>query len=178
MASAAPAENLVRWCISRLVPESAEAQSLQAERYTAWGIPKWATSVCNDIHTIWCSRASAHFMAIVWRVWRAVRRSSRVGARRCLRCLEDEAAGGIIGSYLGQLAATMTLLLSPHRIVFGGGVMSGGALLPYIRRCTRDLLAGYLVHATLQGDLETFITEPTLEGRSGIRGAILLASTG
>jgi fructokinase len=92
--------------------------------------------------------------------------------------LDNELACDIIGSYLGQLAATVTLLLSPHLIVFGGGVMIGGALLPYIRRSTKQQLAGYLRHAALADTLEHFITAPALGERSGIAGAILLASMG
>jgi fructokinase len=92
--------------------------------------------------------------------------------------LADSNACSIIGSYLGQLAATITLMLSPHLIVFGGGVMSGAALLPYVRRSARQQLAGYLVHATLRGSLDDFITAPMLGERSGIAGAILLASSG
>jgi fructokinase len=92
--------------------------------------------------------------------------------------LSDRNACDIIGSYLGQLAATIALMLSPQLIVFGGGVMTGGALLPYIRRSTKDLLAGYLVHESLRGTLDGFITGPVLQERAGISGAILLACMG
>lgn len=81
----------------------------------------------------------------------------------------------IIGYYLGQLAATVTLILAPERIVFGGGVMNAGELLTEIRHTTRQQLAGYLTHALLQGSLEQFIVSPALGERSGIQGALLLA---
>ena len=89
----------------------------------------------------------------------------------------NDVACNVVGSYLGQLAATITLLLSPHRIVFGGGVMSAGVLLPSVRHYARESLAGYLSHALLQGELEEFITAPALGDRAGIIGAIRLAST-
>jgi len=92
--------------------------------------------------------------------------------------VRDQQACSIIGSYLGQMASTMALMLAPEKIVFGGGVMSAGALLPYIRQSTKEQLAGYLTHARLAGTLEDFITAPALEDRSGIRGAILLAALG
>jgi fructokinase len=92
--------------------------------------------------------------------------------------LQDRVACSVIGGYLGQLAATMTLLLAPERIVFGGGVMTGGDLLPYIRQCAKEQLGGYLEHRLLQGSLEEFITAPGLGDRSGIAGAILLAQSG
>ena len=83
----------------------------------------------------------------------------------------------IIGYYLGQLAATLTLILAPERIVFGGGVMNAGELLTQIRHTTRQQLAGYLGHALLQGSLEQFIVSPVLGERSGIQGALLLATS-
>jgi fructokinase len=92
--------------------------------------------------------------------------------------LSDAQVCSIMGSYLGQLAATITWLLAPQRIVFGGGVMTGGALLPYIRRTTKDLLAGYLAHPLLQGSLEEYLSAPALDERSGMTGALLLATTG
>ena len=92
--------------------------------------------------------------------------------------LHDQLACSIIGSYLGQMAATMTLMLTPEKIVFGGGVMTGDALLPFIRQTTSDQLAGYLTHERLAGTLEDFITAPALQDRSGICGAILLAAMG
>jgi fructokinase len=69
-------------------------------------------------------------------------------------------------------------LLAPERIVFGGGVMSGAALLPYIRDSAKRQLGGYLQHAWLQGSLAQFITSPALGSRSGVAGAILLAQSG
>jgi fructokinase len=92
--------------------------------------------------------------------------------------LREQTACSIIGSYLGQLAATLALLLAPERIVFGGGVMTGGALLPYIRHSAKQQLGGYLGHPLLQGSLDEFITGPGLGDRSGITGAILLAQSG
>ena len=53
-------------------------------------------------------------------------------------------AYSIIGGYLGQLAATIALVTSAERIVFSGGVLENGLLLPHIRNATRDALAGYL----------------------------------
>ena len=81
----------------------------------------------------------------------------------------------IIGGYLGQLAATIALTLSPERMVFGGGVLTGGVLLSYIRSGAKDQLNGYLPRAVLRDELEDFITAPGLGERSGISEAILLA---
>lgn len=81
----------------------------------------------------------------------------------------------ILGGYLGQLAATMALLLSCERIVFGGGVVSGGRLLPYIRKSASQWLAGYLPIEARAGGFERYITAPALGDSAGTAGAFLLA---
>jgi fructokinase len=91
--------------------------------------------------------------------------------------LHDTGMRAIIGSYLGQLAATLILILAPECIVFGGGVMNAGEMLTDIREHARAQLAGYLSHSLLQGSLEQVIVAPALGERSGISGAILLAAS-
>ncbi len=82
----------------------------------------------------------------------------------------------IIGGYLGELAAGIALMLSCPRVVFGGGVMTGGALLPHVRRAASRRLNDYLPREPLRGDLRDFIVAPGLGERSGLVGAILLAA--
>lgn len=81
----------------------------------------------------------------------------------------------IIGGYLGQLAATIALVQSVERIVFGGGVMANGSLLPHIRTAAGASLRGYLQPLAHAGALDSYITAPLLETRAGIVGALLLA---
>ena len=81
----------------------------------------------------------------------------------------------IIGGYLGQLAATVALMLASERIVFGGGVMSDGRVLPHIRAAARRELAGYLPIEARVGGFERLITPPQLGDRAGVAGAFLLA---
>jgi fructokinase len=81
----------------------------------------------------------------------------------------------IIGDYLGQLAASIMLMLSCERIVFGGGVMASGRLLPYIRTACNRTLNGYLPLEVTGGQLENHIVGPGLCGRSGLAGAFVLA---
>jgi fructokinase len=86
-------------------------------------------------------------------------------------------AWSIIGSYLGQLAATMALMLSVERIIFGGGVMANGVLLPHVRTATATSLNGYLQPLNPARVLDRYITGPKLGGRAGIVGALLLAES-
>lgn len=81
----------------------------------------------------------------------------------------------VLGGYLGQLAATIALMLSCERIVFGGGVVSGGRLLPYIRRAASQWLGGYLPVEARAGGFDRYITAPELGDSAGVAGAILLA---
>lgn len=81
----------------------------------------------------------------------------------------------ILGDYLGQLAATIALLISCERIVFGGGVASGGRLLPYIRRSASRWLGGYLPIEARAGGFDRYITAPGLGDSAGAAGAFLLA---
>jgi fructokinase len=81
----------------------------------------------------------------------------------------------IAGGYLGQLAATIALLLSCERIVFGGGVMSSGRLLPFIRQAADRQLNGYLPIAARAGGFERYIAPAALGNLAGLTGAMLLA---
>lgn len=81
----------------------------------------------------------------------------------------------ILGSYLGQLAATIALMVSCERIVFGGGVVSGGRLLPYIRRSATQWLGGYLPVESRAGGFDRYIVAPGLGDLAGTAGAFLLA---
>lgn len=90
---------------------------------------------------------------------------------------KNDAAIQIIGDYLGQLATTCILLLSPQRIVFGGGVMQQQALYPVIRATAARLLNGYAGIAADEAALAQLIVPPGLGERAGITGAFLLASS-
>ena len=81
----------------------------------------------------------------------------------------------IIGYYLGQLATTCILLLSPERIIFGGGVMQHHALFPVIRRTVSQLINGYVGIGSTTASLQQLIVPPGLGERAGIAGALALA---
>lgn len=81
----------------------------------------------------------------------------------------------IVGGYLGQLAATVALMVSCERIVFGGGVMSSGYLLPFVRQTAERQLNGYLPVASRAGGFERYIAPAALGSLAGLTGAMLLA---
>jgi fructokinase len=90
---------------------------------------------------------------------------------------EDHEAWSVVGGYLGQLAATIALMLSVERIVFGGGVMTNGLLLPHIRQATDRSLHDYLEPLQRPDDFRNYIVTPAMGLRAGIMGAMLLAES-
>ncbi|MEM6648098.1 MAG: ROK family protein [Bacteroidota bacterium] len=90
---------------------------------------------------------------------------------------EDHPAWGIEAHYLGHAVATFALVLSPERIILGGGVMHQPLLLALIRSCVHDVLAGYVQHPALLRDIDQYIVAPDLGDRAGVLGALALAET-
>ena len=69
----------------------------------------------------------------------------------------------------------MIYLLSPERIILGGGVMGQMHLFPMIRREVQALLNGYVQHSAILDHIDDYIVPPGLGTRSGILGAFALA---
>ena len=87
----------------------------------------------------------------------------------------DHDGRSIIAGYLGQLAAAIALMHGVERIVFGGGVMSDGTLLPLVRRAASASLNGYLPPLARDDHMTDYIRAPALGALAGIAGALLLA---
>lgn len=75
--------------------------------------------------------------------------------------------------YIAQALVDYVMLLSPQRIILGGGVMHQTQLLPLIREKFRKLLNGYIRTKELN-DLESYIVVQSLDDRQGIMGALKL----
>lgn len=78
--------------------------------------------------------------------------------------------------YLAQMAASMTYLLSPERLIFGGGVMHLDGLLDALRERTVELLNGYIDVAEITEHTDRYIVRPQLGDHAGLLGAIALAA--
>jgi fructokinase len=81
-------------------------------------------------------------------------------------------------AYLGQALATITAILSPQRIIIGGGVMHQPFLLPQIRATCAQTLRGYWPRLNTPGDFESYIVAPGLGTEAGVIGALHLAQEG
>lgn len=79
----------------------------------------------------------------------------------------------IEADYLGQLCAHLVGTLSPHRILFGGGVMQQERLFGPIRMRMRHWLGTYNVQPEIHE--EDFICAPGLGNQAGVKGALALA---
>lgn len=86
----------------------------------------------------------------------------------------DHPHWAIVADALGQLCASISLMVSPQRILLGGGVMTSGALFPAVRTATARALNGYLVPQRSPEALEALIAPPGLDN-PGLTGAFLLA---
>lgn len=77
--------------------------------------------------------------------------------------------------YLAQLAVTATYVVSPQRIVWGGGVMNLAGLAERMRERTVELLAGYLEVPAITEHTDDYLVRPGLGDHAGVLGAIALA---
>jgi fructokinase len=77
--------------------------------------------------------------------------------------------------YLALGVVNVICVVSPQRVILGGGVMKQPSLLPIVRTRTRELLAGYISAPELADGLDEYIVGPALGDRAGVLGAIELA---
>lgn len=77
--------------------------------------------------------------------------------------------------YLSMAMVNYICILSPKRIVLGGGVMQQQHLFPKIRERVRMLLNGYIRTPTILENMDSYIVPPALGNRAGVLGAIALA---
>jgi fructokinase len=87
----------------------------------------------------------------------------------------DHAAWPLEAHYLALGLANVIVILSPQRVILGGGVMRDGRLFPPIRREVQSLLAGYLRTPAILEQIDRYIVPPALGDRAGVLGALALA---
>jgi fructokinase len=87
----------------------------------------------------------------------------------------EHEAWALEATYLGQALATITTILSPQRIIIGGGVMHQTHLLPRLREACAQALHGYLPRLNRLSDFESIIVAPALGDQVGVVGALHLA---
>lgn len=85
----------------------------------------------------------------------------------------DHPFHAILADYLGQLCAAIVFIVSPQRIVIGGGVMAGAWLHDAVAAAMRRWVAGYVAAPAL--DAPGYIVPPRFDD-AGLVGAFLLAA--
>ena len=88
---------------------------------------------------------------------------------------EDHEAWELEADYIALAMQNTVMLLSPQRIILGGGVMEQPQLLPLVRQRTLSLLNGYVQTPAILDDIDNFIVAPELGNQAGVKGAIALA---
>ena len=75
--------------------------------------------------------------------------------------------------YLAYAITNYILVLSPQKIIVGGGVMHQEQMFPLVRQKVKEMLGGYLQTKELE-NIESYIVPPSLHDDQGIMGALKL----
>ena len=75
--------------------------------------------------------------------------------------------------YLAYAITNYIFVLSPQKIIVGGGVMHQEQMFPLVRKKVTEMLGGYLKTKELE-NMESYIVPPSLHDDQGIMGALKL----
>jgi fructokinase len=78
-------------------------------------------------------------------------------------------------TYIAEALSATIYLVSPQRIVLGGGVMEQSQLFPLIRQKVCENLNSYIASPVITAGMDEYIVAPSLGKRSGILGAMAMA---
>ncbi|RRD39345.1 ROK family protein [Leptotrichia sp. OH3620_COT-345] len=76
--------------------------------------------------------------------------------------------------YLAQAIVNYILILSPQRIIMGGGVMKQKQLFPLIRKNVQKFLNGYVHKKEILEEIDKYIVCPDLGDEAGFVGSLAL----
>ena len=76
--------------------------------------------------------------------------------------------------YLAQAVVNYILILSPQKIIMGGGVMKQKQLFPLIRKYVLEFLNGYVQKEEILEKIDDYIVYPGLGDEAGFVGSIAL----
>jgi fructokinase len=86
----------------------------------------------------------------------------------------DHPAWEMEAFYIAQAVAGSILMLSPKKVILGGGVMHQEQLLPMIREKVKQNLNGYVSHEAIRSGIDSYIVAPGLGDNAGLCGALAL----
>jgi fructokinase len=87
----------------------------------------------------------------------------------------DHPAWVLEAHYLALGVVSVISILSPRRVVMGGGLLRQSTLLPLVRTKVLSLLNGYVPSAAIGERIDEYVIAPALGARAGVLGALALA---
>ncbi len=88
---------------------------------------------------------------------------------------EEHTAWEIEAHYLSVGLMDIILMISPEKIILGGGVMKQSHLFPIIRKKVQERLNGYISCPEILEHIDDYIVYPELGDNAGICGGLALA---
>jgi fructokinase len=95
--------------------------------------------------------------------------------RRPEELLDRDEVWELEAEYVALGLVCVICVLSPQRLIIGGGVGTAPGLLDRVRPRVADLLNGYLNTPAIGDGIRDYITPPALGRHSGVLGALALA---
>jgi len=95
--------------------------------------------------------------------------------RKAIEIEEAHPAWDLEAYYIGQALANYILILSPKKIILGGGVMKQSQLFPMIHQYVKQFLDGYIQKKEILESIEEYIVYPKLDDNAAICGGLSLA---
>jgi len=87
----------------------------------------------------------------------------------------DHPAWALEAHYLALGVVNIIMMLSPQRIIMGGGVMDQQQIFPMLHKEVQSLLNGYVQKPEILEHIDQYIVPPGLGNRAGVLGAVALA---
>ncbi len=88
---------------------------------------------------------------------------------------DDHPAWALEAEYLALGILGIVTVVSPERVIVGGGVVERAGLLDRVRAWLPELVAGYLQTPLLGAQIDRYLVAPELGDDAGVLGAIALA---
>ncbi|MBI1297012.1 ROK family protein [bacterium] len=87
----------------------------------------------------------------------------------------DHEAWLLEAHYLALGLVNVITIVSPQRIILGGGVMAQPSVFPAVRSEVQRLLNGYIQMPAILSEIDRYIVPPALGNQAGVLGAIAMA---
>jgi fructokinase len=88
----------------------------------------------------------------------------------------DHPGWAIEVEHIAQALSTLVCVLSPQRLILGGGVLQHPGLFQPIRQRLEELLNGYVKSPEIFERIDEYVVPPGLGNQSGVLGALAMAA--